>query len=205
MAKRRGPKKPNRGKNLKKTSEGFINKHGVEITLKEKRALESAVVRANKKRREILKMEAAMPRMLRGKQTGQSMGDLMQMGYESDFAIKPKSKSLHQFKSREEFERYMRYLGRVNEPGYIEKRMKQYQENHASAIVNELGDKGLAMKVKLMDPKRYNELVQQYEDDFEIHYIYGPDEKQAKINKLRDILDMEIRAEPPIDGEFYNV
>lgn len=206
MAKRRGPTKPrasNRGKNLTKTPTGFTNKHGVGITLKEKKALESAVNRANRKRKQILQMEENMPRMLRGKPTGQTLGDLRKMGWESDYAIRAKSKSLHQFKTREEFDRYMGYLEKVNKKTYLEDRMRQYKANHMQAIKRELGDMGIVMKIRMMKPEDYIKMVQQYEDVMEIHYIYGVDQKQQKINQIREALGMKTIDEPDLDGEMY--
>lgn len=203
---KRGPAKPranNRGKNLVKTPEGFINEHGVRITLKEKKALESAVNQANRKRKKILEMEASLPRFVKNKPTGQTMGDLQDMGYESDFVLRPKTKSLQRFKTRKDFDRYMGYLKRVNTPTYLDDRMRLYKANHMTAILEHLGDKGIVMKIRMMKLDDYIKTVQQNEDVMEIHYVYGPDQRQTKINQIREALGMKILEEPPIDSEIY--
>lgn len=190
-------------KNLIKTDTGFINQHGVEFTVEERKRLESAVNTATKKRARLLKAEGQLPRFgPDGKPTGDTVATLQLMGRESDFILTPKTKSLQRFKSHEQYEQYMGYLKQVNQPDYIDNRIKLYKKNHLKAIKENLGDMGVYMKIRMMKPQEYAELVASHEDILEIHFIYGADAKQAKINQIRLALGMKIKEEPPIDSEI---
>ena len=80
-------------KNLKRLDDGRLqNQNGVIFTEAEKKALERLVNSANAKRVKMLKMEATLPRMVRGVDTGQTIGQLQLMGKESDFIITRKRK-----------------------------------------------------------------------------------------------------------------
>lgn len=190
-------------KNLVKTETGVLNQHGVEFTLEEKKALESAVNTASKKRKRLLKAEAELPRYgPDGKPTGDTVATLQLMGRESDFILTPKTKSLQRFTSHEQYERYMDYLHQVNKPDYIDNRIRLYKRNHMKAIQENLGDMGIVMKIRMMKPQEYAELVASHEDVLEIHFIYGAEQRQAKINQIRLALGMKIKEEPDIESEF---
>ncbi len=185
----------------------YVDKEGKEhhtfFTLEEKKALETAVNRATKKRRELLQAEAQLPRFgPDGKPTGDTVATLQLMGRESDFILTPKTKSLQRFRTHEQYERYMDYLNQVNQPDYIDNRIRLYKKNHMKAIKENLGDAGILMKIRMMPIHEYAEFVSSHEDVMEIHFIYGADAKQAKINQIRLALGMKIKEEPPIDSEF---
>ena len=187
-------------KNLVKTDTGVVNQHGVAFTLEEKNALEQAVNTANRKRARMLKQEAQLPRMVNGKETGDTVATLQMMGKESDFILQRKTKSLQRFKSKEDYNRYMRNLERVNKRDYITERMRQYKRNHIKAIRENLGDEGIAIKIQMMKPADYMRLVQSNEDVLEIHFTYpGSESQQAKINQIRLALGMKIKDEDEID------
>lgn len=186
-------------KNLVKTDTGVVNQHGVAFTLEEKKALEQAVNTANRKRARMLKQEAQLPRMVNGKETGDTVATLQMMGKESDFILQRKTKSLQRFKSKEDYNRYMRNLERVNKRDYITERVRQYKRNHIKAIRENLGDEGLAMKIRMMKPADYMRFVQSNEDVAEIHFLYGADQRQAKANQIRAALGMKIKDEDEID------
>lgn len=202
-------------KNLIRLDDGKIkNSHGVVFTAEEKRALENAVNRANYQRKKMLNEAGKMPRLinvtdergkLKRKETGDTVKSLHLMGVESDFILHQKSKSLQRFKTKEDYNRYMKNLSRVNSDDYIIERIKLYKRNHIKAIRRELGDEGIAMRIRMMKPAEYMKLSQQYEDILEIHYIYGVDERQAKINQIRAALGMKIKDEEDIDSEFYDI
>lgn len=185
----------------------YVDKEGKEyhtfFTLEEKKALESAVNTATKKRARLLKAEGQLPRYgPDGKPTGDTVATLQLMGRESDFILTPKTKSLQRFKDHEQYERYMSYLHQVNRPDYVENRIRLYKRNHLKAIKENLGDDGIYMKIRMMKPQDYAELVASHEDILEIHFIYGADARQAKINQIRMALGMKIKEEPDIDSEF---
>ena len=190
-------------KNLIKTETGVINQFGVEITYEEKKALEYAVNTANRKRREMLKQEAALPHKLYGVLTGNTNRELQLMGRESDFILAQKSKSVQRFKTRKEFDNYMKNLERVNKRDYVTERVRLYKRNHMAAIKNVLGPEGagIAMKIRMMKPEEYMKMVQQEDEALEIQFLYGVDQKERKINVLRAALGMK-PLEDPLDDEM---
>lgn len=191
--------------NLKKVAGGLVNQYGVRFTPEEKKALEQAVNTANRKRARMLEQEAKLPRMILGKETGDTVASLQLMDKESDFILRRKTKSLQRFKSKEDYDRYMKNLQRVNSRDYINERVRLYKRNHIKAIMNELGDEGIAMKIRMMKPADYMKMVQQNDDILEIHFVYGSEAKQARINQIRAALGMKIKEEAPIDSEFIDV
>lgn len=190
-------------KNLKKIEGGVVNQYGIAFTLEEKKALETAVNTANRKRARMLKSEGELSRMgiKDGKayDTGDKVATLHVMGKESDFILAQKTKSLQRFKSKEEYENYMENLHRVNQRDYVDMRIELYKANHAQAILNELHDAKLADAVLKMDKKEYAKLVQSYEDVMEIHYIYGPDKRDEKIAEIKAAMQLDDDYKPIIE------
>lgn len=187
MAKKKG-RKSGIG-NLEKIKGGVRNQYGVEFTDAEKKALKTAVDTAMRKRKRMLDAEAKLPRMVAGQETGDTKAALQLMGQESDFILAKKSKSLQRFRSKEEYERYMVNLRRVNQRDYIQKRVEAYQKNHATAILRELNDAQTAAKLASLDSKDYMKLSEMYEDELEIHYVYGSDQRDDKISTINAAID----------------
>lgn len=175
--------------NLEKIEGGVRNRYGVEFTNAEQKALKTAVDTANRKRNRMLKAEAQLPRMIGGKETGDTKAALHLMGQESDFILAKKTKSLQRFRSKDEFERYMANLRRVNQRDYIKKRVQQYQKNHATSVLRELNDAETAAKIAALDPSDYMRVSEMYEDELEIHYVYGPDQRDDKIDAINTAID----------------
>lgn len=188
--KRKAPYREKGRKNLKRIDGGFMNEHGVIFSEADRKALESAVNSANRKRKRMLAQEAALDRMEGGKPTGEKVLQLQLMGRESDFIIQPKSKSLQRFTNRESFENYLDSVRRVNQRDYIDERVRLYKRNHLQAIEENIGDKGVLMKIRMMKPKEYMQWVQSNEDVAEIHFIYDETARQAKANQIRQSLGM---------------
>lgn len=188
-------------KNLKYTDQGIINQHGVIFSEDEKKALEQAVNTANRKRAAMLKHEATLPRKVMGVDTGQTVGQLHLMGKESDFILARKTKSLQRFKTRDDYERYMKNLSRVNARDYIGERTKLYKRNHMAALENVFGDdaKDVMMKIRMMKPADYMKLVQS-DEMLEISYVYDPSARAGKLNQIRASLNMKLK-----EDEFMEV
>lgn len=183
--------------NLKKTDAGtLLNQFGVEFTPQEKRALEYAVNSANRKRARMLAEEAALPRKVQGRDTGDTVGSLQLMGKESDFIIAKRTKSLQRFKSKEDYNRYMQNLKKVNSPDYITERIRMYKRNHMKAIEKAFGDdaKDVVMKIRMMKPKDYQQMIQS-EEMLEINYIYEPSARAGKLNQIRASLGMRLKED----------
>lgn len=183
--------------NLTKLDNGNVrNQHGIEFTQSEKKALENAVNRANRKRMKMLEEESKLPRYVGGQPTGDSVKSLQLMGKESDFIISRRHKSLQKFKTREDYDNYMRQLEHVNSPTYVDDRVRAYKRNHMTAIENAFGDdaKDVMMKIRMMKPKDYMELLQK-DEDLEITYIYDPSDRSAKLNRIRSALGMKLKED----------
>lgn len=178
--------------NLVRTDSGFRNQWGVEFTAAEKRKLEYGVNSANRKRKRQLAKAAQMPRYAGGKATEGTALDLMLMGKESDLIITQKSKSLQRFRTREQFDKYLDMLQRVNDPGYVRKRMQLYKRNYMQAIKSEFGGAGsdIYMKVRMMPLEQFMENVYG-RDELEIHFIYGAEEGRARREQIRASLGMK--------------
>lgn len=185
-------------KNLKRLDDGRIqNEHGVVFTEAEKKALERLVNSANAKRTKMLKMEATLPRMVRGVDTGQTIGQLQLMGKESDFIITRKSKSLQRFNTRADFDKYMSYLEKVNRKDYIRDRIRLYKRNYIKALQNVSGDlsKDIQMKVRMMKPEQYMRMVASNEE-LEINFFYTTQQLEGKLNQIRAALHMKLKEDP---------
>lgn len=183
-------------KNLIKADGGVINQYGVFFTHEQKKALEQAVNTANRKRARMLKQEATLPRMFRGKDTGDTVGMLQLMGKESDFILSRKSKSMQRFKSAEEFNRYMKNLARVNSRDYITERVKLYKRNYMKALEQEFGDaaKDVKMKVRMMKPADFMRMIQS-DESLEIGFIYDNSAKSGRLNQIRAGFGMKLKEE----------
>lgn len=187
-------------KNLIYTDDGnIVNQEGVTFTIAEKKKLESLVASATKKRRDMLKATAQLPRSYGGEKLNGTVGDLQLMGKESDFIIAPKTKSLQRFKSRDQFERYIENLERVNSKDYLSERTKLYKRNYIQALrENYAYDdvKDIIMKVKTMPQDKYRELVAK-DEVLEIRFMYGTkgsdndDAMYEQLNEIRGALGME--------------
>ena len=184
-------------KNLKKLDNGnFLNEHGVVFTAEDRKKLESAVNRVNRKRVKMIEEEGKLPRLVGGVDTGDKVKSLQLMGKESDFILSRKSKSLQQFKSRDAYDRYMKNLEHINSPDYIDERIRLYKRNHMTALENVFGDeaKDIMMKIRMMKPKDYMKLIQS-DEDLEVSYIYDPSARSGKLNKIRASLGMRLKEE----------
>ena len=189
-------------KNLKYLDDGKLkNQHGVIFTDAERRALESQVNMANRKRAKQLKEVATLPRTVRGVNTGDTLATKLQMGFESDFIIAKKSKSLQRFTSRDQFNKYMKYLKRVNSKEYLDERTRLYKRNYMKALGDVHGEdaKDIIMKVRMMKPADFRKLIEQ-EELIEINDLYAPEDKAGEREKLRASFGMKSKD----DDAFEN-
>lgn len=184
-------------KNLVRTEDGFINEHGVEFTLAERKALESEVNKANRKRMKMLNEEGSLPRLVGGQDSGQTVASLHALGSESDFILARKSKSLQRFKTRQDFEIYMDNLRLVNSPEYLDERTRLYKKNHMKALKNVFGSDAddVYWKLHFMPLDEYRRRIQS-DEDLEVSYIYDPSALAGKLNQIRSALGMGLKEEP---------
>lgn len=184
-----------RTKNLVKLDGGNVqNEHGVIFSEQEKRRFESLVNKNNRMRMKQLEEEGNLPRLNMGKETGQNRNSLQLMGSESDFILSRKSKSLHQFKSKEKFLERIKHLEYVTSKQYIEDKTELYKENHIKALENVFGDDAADVieHIQNMDNKEYRRKIQQ--DEFlEVSYVYDPVGRSGRLNVIRASLGLELR------------
>lgn len=179
-------------KNLKRTDGGYRNQHGVEFSEEQKKALARAVDRSNYVRKKMLAEEAKL---------NPNASQLRLMGKESDFIITRQSKSLQRFKSMEDFEAYMDKQARIQSGEYLDDMTRLYKQNYIKAVRDQLGDEGIAMRIRMMKPEDFRKLVEAQGDEMEISYVYDPTTKIARRNKIRSLIGLrEVDEEDP----YYN-
>jgi hypothetical protein len=182
-------------KNLKKVGDGYINQEGVRFTEQEKKRLESLVNSTNRKRKIMEQIEASLPRYIGGVDTHTKLGSKEErMGKESDFILAKKTKSLQRFKSKKEYDLYIKQLERVNDPAYLEKRVKQYQKNYIKALRKTFGAgaKEAVKAIKNMDWQTYMKTVQQ-DENLEISYVYDPKTRSWKLELINTALNVNTK------------
>ena len=180
-------------KNLKKGNGTVTNQYGVTFTTEQKKALERAVNSSNYRRK---KMIAEADRL------NPQASQLRLMGKESDFIIARQSKSLQQFKTMADFEKFMDKQKAIQTGEYLAEKTRLYKSNYMKAVMNELGDKGIAMRIRMMKPEDFRRLVEEKGEDLEISYVYDPTTRLARQNRIRELLGLrEITDEDP----YYNV
>lgn len=178
-------------KNLVRVDGGYKNQHGVTFTEEQKKALERAVNKSNYQRKKQIKaVEERNP----------NYSQLRTMGKESDFIVSRQSKSLQRFKSMEDYESFMMKQSRIHSGEYLEDKTRLYKRNYMQAVENVLEDDGIKMKIRMMKPDDFRKLVEEKGDDMEISYIYDPAAKNAKINRIRELLGMKSVEEPIEDA-----
>lgn len=174
-------------KNLTKTPDGYMNQHGVQFTAEQKKALERAVDRSNyRRKKQQAEVDALNP----------NNAQLRLMGKESDFIIARQSKSLQRFKTMEDYEKFMDKQARIQSGEYLEDRTRLYKRNYMQALDNVFGDdaKDIKMKVRMMKPEKFRELVES-DELAEIGYIYDPSARAGKLNQIRASFGMKPKEE----------
>lgn len=139
-----------------------ILRNGQRITLKEQKALRSAVNSANRKRKRMIENLPA-----------EAKAKYKDFGIESDFVMRKKSASLSRFRNKKEFDRYLRNVRRIASGEFERKRAETYKQNYIRALrhtFNSSANKAIKA-VRDMDLKTFRHLVEsgQLED---IGYVY---------------------------------
>lgn len=163
-------------KRLKRTSRGsVILPNGQRITLKEQRALRSAVNSANRKRKKLIEQLPA-----------EAKRKYREFGVESDFVMRKKTTKLSRFRNKNEFNKYLRSVQKIASGEFERKRTETYKSNYIRALRNTFNSSANnAIKaVREMDLKTFKNKVESEELE-EIGYVYyDPNgEKLARINQ----------------------
>lgn len=153
--------------------------NGQRITLKEQKALRSAVNSANRKRKRMLeRLPEEASRRYR------------EFGIESDFVMRKKSASLSRFTNKKEFDRYLRNVRRIASGEFERKRAETYRQNYIRALRNTFNSQAnkAIRAVKDLDLKQFRHLVESGNLE-EIGYVYY-DPNNEKITKINSQLGL---------------
>lgn len=139
-----------------------ILRNGERITLKEQKALRSAVNSANRKRKRMIER---LPE--------EASRKYREFGIESDFVMRKKSASLSRFRNKKEFDRYLRNVRRIASGEFERKRAETYKSNYIRALRNTFNSQAneAIRLVKNIDLKRFRYLVESG-NLVDIGYIY---------------------------------
>lgn len=196
MARKKAPLKDQKNPRLIKTETGVMNRHDVVFTLEEKEQLRRKVDTANRKRNRMLKEYSTLLRKHAGKPVGGYALDVKTMGHEGDFIIAKRSKSLHQFENREQFERYMRNLDMVTKHNYVNMRVSLYRKNFTDSLSEVYGDEAtdIIKHINKMKPKDYMKMVEA-DETLEISYVPSDQKVQGRLNQIRQALGIPEKDE----------
>ncbi len=161
---------------LKRNSRGsIILPNGERITIREQRALKSAVVSANQKRRRMIEN---LP-----KEAKERYKDF---GVESDFVLRKKSSSFNRFRNKNEFNRYLSSINKLNTRDYISNKVETYRSNYLRSIDKMYNSAGQPIKdfIKSLSTEQFRELSLSGElEDIGYNY-YAPISVKNKLDSL---------------------
>lgn len=161
---------------LKRTSRGsYILPNNERITIKEQKALRSAVVSANRKRKRMIER---LPKRAKEK--------YKDFGVESDFIMRKKSTKLSRFRNKGEFKRYLKSVKKIASGEFERKRVETYRQNYIRALkntFNSTANKAISAVKKLTYIEFKNKV--ENEELEEIGYVYydPQNEKIQRINR----------------------
>lgn len=149
--------------------------NGERITIKEQKALRSAVNSANRKRKRMIERLPAQAKI-----------KYNEFGVESDFVMRKKSTSLNRFRNKKGFKHYLRSVQKIASGEFERKRVMSYKENYIRALRNTFNSSANeAIKaVRDMSLKEFRQKVESEELE-EIGYVYYDpnNEKLTRINQ----------------------
>lgn len=180
----------------------IINQFGVEINEDEARRLRNLVQRVNRKRSKMLDQFKDKPLYYGGKRLDESREQLMLMGEEMDIMIRKRSAALNRFRSKAEFNAYIRQTERAAATDYMEYRTRLYKRNYTKALTEQYGMypdllKGVLMKIRMMKPESFAQLVGM-DRLFQIkeHYSLG-----GALDRLKAVRERLGLSNPDYDDE----
>lgn len=174
-------------KNLKKVPGGFQNQHGVIFTQEQRKALERSVARSNYQRK---KMKAEEDKL------NPNASQLRLMGKESDFIISRQSKSLQQFKSMADYDKFMRKQERIQSGEHFLDKARLYKRNFIKSLLDTYGSEArdIAMKIRMMKPADYMRKVAA-DETLEIRFVPSDAKVSGRLNQIRAALGMKLKDE----------
>ena len=179
------------------TGHAFDTGKGYNISREEKELFEQLTQGANHRRNEMKSMLNLLPRKLEGVEVGGTVGELRSMGRNVEFVLAEKNKKWSDFKSKESFDRYLNRLRVINEPNYVQDRIRLYKQNFTKSLLETYGPQArdIAMKIRMMKPEEYMKMVEA-DESLEIGYYADSDDfVPGLLNKLRRSLGMKEKDE----------
>lgn len=158
-----------------------VNEHGVTFTAKEIKELESRVNSVNRKQKRL--KESPIGYMMGWDQKG----NLRRSGV--DFLAESHSKSLHQFKSKEAYKRYMKRLNEVTKRGYESNMVNEMKRRYKLAINKQfVGEEAERREImETIDNMSIEEFSSRFGEDIftEITFVYDIEHKFNKMKEIR--------------------
>lgn len=151
----------------------IILKNGQRITIREQKALKSAVTSANRKRKNLLE-----------RQSPNAKKKYQIFGKESDFVNRKRNVKFSKFRNKKEFEHYLKMTQKIASGEFQRKRAEIYKENYKTALKKVFGNDAetLVAMVDEIALDDFRELVENDELE-EIGYLYYDPHKQ-KYNRI---------------------
>lgn len=157
----------------------YILPNGERITLREQKALRSAVNSANRKRKRLLEK---MPEKAKRKYSD--------FGIESDFVLRKKSTSLKRFRNKKEFKTYLKSVKKIASGEFEKRRVETYRKNYIMSLrhtFNSGANKAIKV-VKELSFKTFKNMVENEELE-DIGYVYY-DPHNEKLNRINSQLNI---------------
>lgn len=172
-------------KNMKRVEGGWQNQHNVVFTDAERKALERAVAKSNRQREKEVAQDKARPRMVAGKIIEKDKNQVHTMGKENEFIVSQQKKTLQRFKSKEDYENFMRKQEAIQSGQYAIDKANAYRENFVTSLENVYGKdaQDIIEHVNSMDAKDYIDIVAH---DEALEITYDPSDKLV-VGRLNDI------------------
>lgn len=175
----------------------IVSEAGWKIPIADKQKFEALTKTLNDKHDEAYRRLAPKPRLLEGEETGGTVGNLKLMGRELDFILAERKKKWSDFKTQDSFYRYLGRMEYAARPEYIDDRIRLYKRNFINSMLETYGKEAMdiAMKIRMMPPEKYMEMVQQ-DEALEIGQ-YGKSDVYipGMLNKWRRALGMNEKPE----------
>jgi hypothetical protein len=199
-----------RNKTLIDENGKMVNMFGVEFSEAEKKRLESLVNSSNRGIRNKERKDAITLHKVAGVATGETVKQFKDrikntvVPREKPFAEVTKSKSLHQFKTRESYESYIRNLERVTDRGFRTRKTNIYKDNYVESLKQAYGDNDRTQKiikeVYKMSNKKFNSLSRE-DEVISINFNYTSEANSENLSKIETVFNV-IPDDDYFDEEF---
>ena len=178
--------------NLKRKDGYIVNQYGVKITDEEARMLRNVVAQVNRRAAAQEKAFKGAPLYFGSRRLDENREQLKLMGEQMDIMIRKRSAALQGFKSKKEFNAYLRSAKNAASFDYLDYRGKLYKRNLIKAINEQFAEypeltKGIVMRIQMMKQSEFQKMVGSNRA-MQMGYVYAADQQLERIFALRDSL-----------------